>query len=108
MLVARIGEDLDDMRRVTKARAVAFMGGTCFGCGASHANSVFEFHHLNAWDKEFGISQDGAMRSWQKVVTELAKCVMLCANCHREVHAGIRVLDEGLLGLAEDALAYVA
>jgi predicted HNH restriction endonuclease len=42
------------------------------------------------------------------VAAELAKCVMLCANCHREVHAGMRVLDKGLLGLAEDALAYVA
>jgi len=42
------------------------------------------------------------------VIAELAKCVMLCANCHREVHAGARELDAGLPGLAEDALAYVA
>ena len=32
---------------------------------------------------------------------------MLCANCHREVHAGVRELfDDGLLGLAEDGAPY--
>jgi hypothetical protein len=110
ILVARVGGDLaaEDTRRVTKARAVVFMGGRCFGCEIVQSPEVFEFHHLNASDKEFGISQDGVLRSWQKIAAELAKCVMLCANCHREVHAGMRVLDEGLLGLAEDALAYVA
>ena len=33
---------------------------------------------------------------------------MLCANCHREVHAGVRERDEGLLGLAETAGSYAA
>ena len=33
---------------------------------------------------------------------------MLCANCHREVHAGVRELNERLLDLAENALEYVA
>jgi hypothetical protein len=108
ILVVRIGDDLADVRRSRKAKAVAMMGGVCFGCERGNAHEVFEFHHLNALDKEFGISQDGVSRSWLKVAAELAKCVMLCANCHREVHAGMRVVDEGLLGLAEDAVAYVA
>ena len=108
ILVARTGEDLADERRARKAKAVAMMGGVCFGCDIVSSHEVFEFHHMNASDKEFGISQDGVSRSWQTVVAELAKCVMLCANCHREVHAGVRELNEGLLGLAEDALAYVA
>ena len=84
------------------------MGASCLGCGRDGALVLFEFHHRNAAEKKFGISEDGILRSWHKVVAELAKCVMLCANCHREVHAGVRELDEGLLGLAEDALAYVA
>jgi predicted HNH restriction endonuclease len=33
---------------------------------------------------------------------------MLCANCHREVHAGMRELDDALLGLAEAAGGYAA
>jgi hypothetical protein len=108
ILAEQVGEDLADARRDRKSKAVALMGGTCAGCERTWAEEVFEFHHRDAAAKEFGISQDGIVRSWQKVVAELAKCVMLCANCHREVHAGVRHLDESLLGLAEDALAYVA
>jgi len=85
------------------------MGGTCHGCRRDGHPAIFEFHHWNASEKEFGISETGIPRRWERVVAELAKCVMLCANCHREVHAGVRELfDDGLLGLAEDATPYAA
>lgn len=95
-------------RAQMKQRAVDHMGGSCFSCGLRGPLPLFEFHHTDAKTKEFGISEDGSLRSWESIVAELAKCVMLCANCHREVHAGVRELDEGLLGLAEDALPYAA
>lgn len=95
-------------RRARKLRAVMYMGGACFACGGDGAPSLFEFHHWDAKEKDFGISEDGIERSWEKIVAELAKCVMLCANCHREVHAGARELDEGLLGLAEPPGLYAA
>ncbi len=84
------------------------MGFTCYACGRDGPPALFEFHHWNADEKDFAISDSGIPRRWTTVVAELAKCVMLCANCHREVHAGVRELDEGLLGLAENALEYVA
>lgn len=84
------------------------MGAICQGCGRDGAAAIFEFHHLDAANKEYGISQAGFPYRWERVLAELAKCVMLCANCHREVHAGVRELfDDGLLGLAEDAVPYV-
>jgi hypothetical protein len=67
-----------------------------------------EFHHRDAREKDFGLSESGTPRRWERIVAELAQCAMLCANCHREVHAGVRTLDAGLLGLAEDALGYAA
>jgi hypothetical protein len=84
------------------------MGSACFGCDLTGPLTLFEFHHWDARTKDFGISEDGITRSWEKIVAELAKCVMLCANCHREVHAGVRKLDQGLPGLAEPALEYAA
>ncbi len=105
---ARAGETLSltDVRRATKARAVALMGGSCEGCGRDGPTGVFEFHHRESATKEFGIGEDGVVRPWHVIVAELAKCVMLCANCHREVHAGVRWIDDGLLGLAEAARRY--
>jgi hypothetical protein len=76
-----------------KARAVAHMGGSCAGCGEVKLPAVLEFHHWDAKEKEFGISHDGMARRWEKIVAELAKCVMLCSNCHREVHAGVRRIE---------------
>jgi len=69
------------------------MGGTCGGCSAVVPDSLFEFHHWDASEKKFGISRDGLSRPWEAIAEELLKCVMLCANCHREVHAGVRLLE---------------
>lgn len=106
------GEPSLDVRLVErnrKARAVALMGGVCFGCERGGPYRLFEFHHVDAAAKDFGISQNGiTSRTWERVVAELEKCVMLCANCHREVHAGVRTIRPTLLGLAEDAAPYAA
>lgn len=103
----RGGHPVVEHRRRRKLRAIEYMGQGCSGCGRDGVPGIFEFHHWNAAEKEFGISNTGIPRSWEKVVAELAKCVMLCANCHREVHAGVRELfDDDPLGLAEDAPPY--
>lgn len=95
-----------ERRRHLKLRAIAYMAGACFGCSRVGPPSLFEFHHWDAREKEFGIGEDGKVRAWEKIVAELAKCVMLCTNCHREVHAGVREIDEGLAGLAEEPASY--
>lgn len=69
------------------------MGGACTGCGRPEPIAALEFHHIDATTKEFGISTEGITRRWDKIEAELAKCVLLCANCHREVHAGARQLS---------------
>ncbi len=69
------------------------MGDRCGGCSRVVPDSLFEFHHWDAREKKFGISKDGMTRPWEAIAAELLKCVMLCANCHREVHTGARVLE---------------
>lgn len=78
-------------RRKTKAKAVAYKGGKCQACGYDRCQEAFDFHHLDPKQKEFGIGANGATRSWAKLQIELDKCILLCANCHRELHAGLLV-----------------
>ncbi|MCL0097338.1 hypothetical protein M1O19_02245 [Dehalococcoidia bacterium] len=51
---------------------------------------ALEFHHLDS-SKDFGISEKGHARSWERVKAELERCVLLCANCRREVRAGLQL-----------------
>jgi len=90
-------------RQNLKRRAVTAMGSACVGCGLREPVDALEFHHLDPKTKEFGISTEGIPRRWDKVEAELAKCVLLCANCHREIHAGVRRIgeDEGPYGACE-------
>ena len=50
--------------------------------------ACLEFHHLDPSEKDFVVSTS-ANRSWDKIQAEMHKCVVLCANCHRKVHAGV-------------------
>jgi 5-methylcytosine-specific restriction endonuclease McrA len=83
-------EKVKRWRKNTKRRIIAAMGGSCRHCGYDKCDEALECHHIDPTEKEFGF---GAMRanpkSWERIVVELRKCVLLCANCHREVHAGL-------------------
>ncbi len=76
-------------RKKIRKLAIKYKGGKCQICGYDRCNEAMEFHHYKKGEKDFGISQKGYTRSWSKVASELDKCIMLCANCHREVHAGL-------------------
>jgi len=80
-----------------KERAVALLGGVCIICGYDKHPGVLDFHHVDATTKSFGISAGGFSRSWAVIETELQKCVLVCANCHREVELGITILDNSYL-----------
>lgn len=47
-----------------------------------------EFHHLNPKQKDFNLSHHRNY-GWKRILKEIKKCVCLCSNCHKKVHAGI-------------------
>lgn len=67
--------------------AVDYKGGRCELCGYNRCIEALEFHHTDSFGKDFSISEKGYTRSWDAVREELDKCMLLCANCHRELHA---------------------
>ena len=74
-------------RKKVRQMAVEYKGGKCEICGYGRCTDALEFHHNDLSRKEFGISEKGYIRSWKRVMEELDKCRILCANCHREHHA---------------------
>jgi hypothetical protein len=72
-------------RQRQKRRAVEYKGGSCQDCGYKECIAALVFHHPND-DKEFSLGSHILNRSWDRVVVELDKCVLLCANCHSHRH----------------------
>ena len=68
-----------------KKKALIYKGGQCEKCGYNKCDGALEFHHIDLDEKEFGISSNHC-RSWNSIEKELDKCVLLCSNCHREMH----------------------
>ncbi|HRH22467.1 MAG TPA: HNH endonuclease signature motif containing protein [Candidatus Paceibacterota bacterium] len=79
-------------RKKIKSLAIEYKGGKCQICGYNKYQGALELHHIKKEEKGFGIGDKGYTRSWDKVKAELDKCILLCANCHREVGAGIMQL----------------
>ena len=78
-------------RAKLKELAVDHMGGSCQVCGYNKCITALEFHHLDPEHKEFGIAANGNTNSLEKIKKELEKCILLCANCHRELHEELRI-----------------
>jgi 5-methylcytosine-specific restriction endonuclease McrA len=84
-------------RRKIKTLAIESKGGKCQICGYNRYQGALDLHHISRSEKIFSISDKGYTRSWEKVKAELDKCILVCANCHRELEAGITQLPEVIL-----------
>lgn len=73
-------------RRKVKGMAVDYKGGCCVRCGYDKSVWALEFHHIDPTQKDFAISSSGHCKSWDKVKCELDKCILVCSNCHSEIH----------------------
>lgn len=86
---------LDRLRRRSNVHAWKdWAGGECVVCGYKKCEEALEFHHRDPSEKESSVSQicreyspfTAIQSSIDKVTAEMAKCDLLCANCHRELH----------------------
>lgn len=74
-----------------KLKAIKYGGGECQKCGYDKCWRALHFHHVDPSKKSFGIfeSRSGVkkVRNWEKLKLEINKCILLCSNCHTELHA---------------------
>ena len=73
-------------------------GKPCQHCGCQPHSSALDYHHLNESEKLFSLSQIRRFRTGeitlQSIKEEMKKCILLCANCHRMLHAGALTLNK--------------
>lgn len=84
---------LPNKRQFYKGRAfkhmlVGYKGGKCEICGYNKCEGALEFHHINPEEKDIQISKwdFNYNQDINKYLAEVDKCMLLCANCHREQH----------------------
>ena len=77
--------DTIERGRRKKILLVEYKGGCCEKCGYDKNYAAFDFHHINPKNKDPTFKN---LRYWsvEKAKSEVDKCLLLCANCHREEH----------------------
>lgn len=76
-------EETRNWKKNEKKKAVEYKGNKCSMCGYDKCLTALEFHHVIPNEK------DGYKSNWtfERNKQELDKCILVCANCHREIHA---------------------
>ena len=66
---------------------VKLKGARCQKCGYDRNFAALEFHHMNAKEKAFSLDlRSLSNRSWHRIEAEAKNCILVCSNCHKEIH----------------------
>jgi hypothetical protein len=79
---------VSNSRKNKKLDLIIYKGGKCIICKYDKCQQVLQFHHINPNEKEFTIASSGTL-DFEKLKIEADKCILVCANCHGEIHAGL-------------------
>jgi hypothetical protein len=93
---------INEFRVNRKLECIKYKGGKCQVCGYDKTPWSMCFHHLDPSIKDFTIGNVHLIK-WEIVKKELDKCILLCLNCHGEVHAGLLDLGHSPSGKAPDS-----
>jgi 5-methylcytosine-specific restriction endonuclease McrA len=83
-----VGEAVTRRKQKLKRILVEEAGGRCTVCGYDRCIVNLGFHHIHPSQKSFAMSM-GVGRSIAAFREEAKKCVLVCANCHGEIEAGV-------------------
>ena len=74
------------LRKSMKLQAIKLLGGKCSICGYNKCVDALEFHHTSPKMKDFKLGSGNTM-SWKDYKKEALKCILVCSNCHKEIHS---------------------
>lgn len=86
------------LRAERKQMLVNAFGGKCCICGYNRSLRALEFHHV--FKKTFDIF--GKIRKLDEVIEESKKCILVCSNCHKEIHDNIIKVSISMQNINED------
>lgn len=74
--------------RAIKHQLILYKGGKCQKCGYNKCEGALQFHHLDPKEKDFTIGQVSLSKELNMDILyqEVDKCILVCANCHAEIH----------------------
>jgi hypothetical protein len=83
---------MTDQKNKSRAKVLQFLRkykqrSGCRLCGENSSPDVLDFHHINPSAKKMSITSMARMRGMLSILDEIEKCVVLCSNCHRKMHA---------------------
>ena len=89
-------QHVKEWRHNTKQKLIEALGSCCQICKYNKSNSALEFHHIDPNEKDFTFAKymGSCVKPWKKLAEEASKCILLCANCHREVHDNTTALPD--------------
>ena len=83
-----------DFRRNRKLNLIKVCGNQCNLCGYNKVIGALEFHHINPEEKSYGLASMGTCHQLETDLQEIQKCILVCANCHREIHENLYTKEE--------------
>ena len=70
-----------------KIELIKLNGDSCAACGYDTNYAALCFHHTDPKTKSFRLdARTLSNNSWENILEESAKCILLCHNCHMELH----------------------
>jgi hypothetical protein len=73
------------LSRDKKEKAVKYKGGECCKCGYKKCMAALDFHHIDPEEKDVNF-RTMLYWKWERRKKEIDKCILVCSNCHRELH----------------------
>jgi DNA-directed RNA polymerase subunit RPC12/RpoP len=78
-----------------KTHLINLRGGACEICGYNKNLAALEFHHIDREQKESQLdSRTLSNSNMEWIMEEFEKCMVLCANCHRELHSPDLMIED--------------